>query len=50
MEGVQIVTDDALAVQVQVEEAAVVDDIVVTLKFSRLSSTSFFSSAHNANI
>jgi hypothetical protein len=31
VQGVEVVSDDALAVQVEVEEAAVVDDVVVAL-------------------
>ena len=41
MKCVEVVADDALAVEVKVEEAAVVDDVVVALKkFSTLGSRS----------
>ena len=34
MESVEVVLDDALAVEIQVEEAPVEDDVVVALKIT----------------
>ena len=42
MESVEVVLDDALAVEIQVEEAPVEDDVVVALKnYCRLNLMSF---------